>query len=142
MKIRMRAIVVTTWLVSLTLTAQAPETYKGRLSPVPVDAQLAPNTSGHGSASVALTGTKLSVTGTFEGLRGSATAAQLRQGLATGVRGPMLYDLTVTRAASGTISGSCDLTREQVDALRKGRLYVQIDSEKAPDGNLWGWLLK
>jgi len=38
--------------------------------------------------------------------------------------------------------GSLDLTREQVQSLQSGRLYVQISSEKAPDGNLWGWLLK
>ena len=128
--------------LGLPLAAQAPETYKGRLAPVPVDAQLLPNTAGHGNASVALAGAKLTVSGTFEGLRGPATSAQLRRGLAIGVRGPALYDLTVTKAASGTISGSFDLTPEQIDGLRKGRLYVQIDSEKAPDGNLWGWLLK
>ena len=128
--------------LSLPLSAQAPETYKGRLAPVPVDAQLARNTTGHGSASVALAGAKLTVSGTFEGLRAPATAAQLRRGLATGVPGAVLFDLTVTKAVSGTISGSFDLTPEQIDGLRKGRLYVQIDSEKAPDGNLWGWLLK
>ena len=128
--------------LALPLLAQAPETYKGRLAPVPVDAQLLPNTAGHGGASVTLAGGKLTVSGTFEGLRGPATAAQLRRGLATGVRGPVLYELTVTKAASGAISGSFDLTPEQIDGLRKGRLYVQIDSEKAPDGNLWGWLLK
>jgi len=128
--------------LALPLGAQLPETYKGRLAPVPIDAQLAPNTTGHGNASVALTGGKLTVTGTFEGLRGPATAAQLRRGLATGVRGPVLFDLTVTNATSGTVSGSFELTPEQIDGLRKGRLYVQIDSEKAPDGNLWGWLLK
>jgi hypothetical protein len=135
------ALACLVWLV-LPLSAQAPETYKGRLAPVPVDAQLARNTTGHGSASVSLAGAKLTVSGTFEGLLGAATAAQLRRGLATGVRGPVLYELTVTKAANGTISGSLDLTPEQIDGLRKGRLYVQIDSEKAPDGNLWGWLLK
>ena len=128
--------------LALPLSAQAPEIYKGRLAPVPVDAQLARNTRGHGSASVSLAGAKLTVSGTFEGLLGPATAAQLRRGLATGVRGPVLFELNMTKAASGTISGSFELTPEQIDSLRKGRLYVQIDSEKAPDGNLWGWLLK
>jgi len=28
-----------------------------------------------------------------------------------------------------------------VTDLEKGRFYVQLHSEKAPDGNLWGWLL-
>jgi hypothetical protein len=25
--------------------------------------------------------------------------------------------------------------------LRQGRMYLQLHSESAPDGNLWGWLL-
>ena len=29
----------------------------------------------------------------------------------------------------------------QLADLEKGRLYVQLHSEKAPDGNLWGWLM-
>jgi hypothetical protein len=57
------------------------------------------------------------------------------------VRGPKVLDLTVTKAMSGSLSGTFDLSPEQVDALKKGKLYVQIHSEKAPDGNLWGWLL-
>ena len=40
----------------------------------------------------------------------------------------------------GTISGSVELTATQVADLEKRRLYVQVHSEKAPDGNLWGWL--
>ena len=34
------------------------------------------------------------------------------------------------------------LTPDQIADLRAGRLYVQIQSERAPDGNLWGWLLR
>ena len=34
-----------------------------------------------------------------------------------------------------------NLTAEQIESLKKGRFYVQLSSEKAPDGNLWGWLL-
>ncbi len=59
------------------------------------------------------------------------------------MRGPNVLDLAVakTDATSGTLSGSLDLTAIQVADLEKGRLYVQLHSEKAPDGNLWGWLL-
>ena len=39
------------------------------------------------------------------------------------------------------ISGSLDLTPQQVDNLRKGGLYIEIHSEKAPEGALWGWLI-
>jgi hypothetical protein len=43
---------------------------------------------------------------------------------------------------SGTITGSMDLTPAQVDALKAGKLYIQINSEGAPNGHLLGWLLK
>jgi len=54
-----------------------------------------------------------------------------------------VLDLTVakTDASAGTLSGSFDLNALQIADLEKGRLYVQLHSEKAPDGNLWGWLL-
>ena len=58
------------------------------------------------------------------------------------MRGPKLLDLTVTKAMSGELSGSFDLTPPQVERLKKGNWYVQIHSEKAPEGNLWGWLIK
>ena len=44
--------------------------------------------------------------------------------------------------ALGSFFGSFDLSADQVESLRQGKFYVQIDSEKAPEGNLWGWLLK
>ena len=34
-----------------------------------------------------------------------------------------------------------ELSPVQIADLEKGRLYIQLHSEKAPDGNLWGWLL-
>ena len=129
-------------LVCLTAAAQAPETFKGRLAPVPIDAQTRANIAGVGSVSAALAGTRLTVTGSFEGLRSPATVAHIHQGTATGVHGPAVFELTVAKAASGSISGSVELTPQQIESLKKGRLYVQIASEKAPDGNLWGWLLK
>jgi hypothetical protein len=124
------------------LIAQSGGTYKARLSAVAADARTRPELAGLGSASAVLTGSKLTVTGSFEGLRSPATMAQLRAGVAAGVRGPVVQDLTISRAVSGTISGSADLTPEQTEALRKGGFYVQIFSEKAPDGVLWGWLLR
>ena len=57
------------------------------------------------------------------------------------MRGASFADLTASAATSGEISGSVELTAVQVEDLEKGRLYVQLHSEKAPDGNLWGWLL-
>ena len=42
---------------------------------------------------------------------------------------------------SGTITGQFDLTAAQVQELAASRYYVQLHSEKAAEGNLWGWLM-
>jgi hypothetical protein len=131
-------------LTIVSLTAQQPKTFKVRLSPVPIDASMLATIAGSGSLSAVLTGTQLTITGSFDGLRSPATIAQLHKGPARGVRGPVVAELTVSRSTdstSGTISGTLDLTAIQITDLEKGRLYVQLHSEKAPDGNLWGWLL-
>ena len=124
------------------LAGQNQETYKTRLSPIAATGQSRADVSGIGAASAVLAGTKLTVTGSFEGLRTPATAARLHSGVATGARGPAIRDLTITKAASGTISASLELTSQEVDNLKQGRLYVQVYSEKPANGTLWGWLLK
>ena len=124
--------------------AQPPKTFKARLSPVPIDLAMQATVAGTGSVSAVLTGTKLAITGTFEGLRSPATIAQVHQGPVRGTRGPVAFELTVSKAAdgtSGTLTGTLELTIIQLADLEKGRLYVQVHSEKAPEGNLWGWLL-
>jgi hypothetical protein len=122
--------------------AQGQETYKGRLAPVPVDAKTRPDTAGVGSATAVLSGSKLTVNGTFENFPSPATTGQLRASRVIGIRGNPIGDLTVTKAAKGTISGSFDLTAAQVEAVKKGLFYIQISAEKAPEGNVWGWLSK
>src|SRR5213593_2186441 len=92
--------------------------FKARLTPVPVETSTAPNVTGKGSASATLTGTTLNINGTFEGMRSPATLAQLHVG-GKGIRGPVEFDLTVTKAPNGTISGSVKLTRVQVDSLKR-----------------------
>jgi len=67
--------------------------------------------------------------------------AQLHRSAVRGVRGPVVHDLTVSAGTSGSIGGTIDLAPAQIADLGAGRLYVQLHSEKAPDGNLWGWLL-
>jgi CHRD domain len=126
----------------LSLAAQSGETFKARLSALPADARTRADLAGSGTASALLTDTKLAITGSFEGLRAAATSASLHSSAAAGVRGPAIGDLTISKATSGTITGSVDLTPEQLTSLRKGGFYVQIYSEKAPDGVLWGWFLK
>lgn len=128
--------------IGLSLAAQSRETFKARLSAVPADARTRAELAGSGSVTAVLDGSKLAVTGSFEGLKTAVTTANLHSAVAAGVRGPAIADLTVPKATSGAIAGSLDLTPQQVTSLHHGGLYVEIHSEKAPDGVLWGWLLK
>jgi hypothetical protein len=129
-------------LLALPGGAQNEERYKVRLATVPMDGGMRSTVAGTGSATAVLAGAKLTVTGMFDGLRSPATTANVHRGPAMGVRGASFAPLTVTKAAKGTLSGSIDLAPEQVRALKAGQLYIQISSEKAPDGNLWGWFVR
>jgi len=129
-------------LLVLPGAAQAQEKYKVRLATVPMDGGMRSTVAGKGAATAVLEGAKLTITGTFEGLLSPATTAHVHRGPAMGVRGSSFAELTVKNGTSGTVSGSVDLTPEQLRGLKAGQLYIQIASEKAPDGNLWGWFVR
>jgi CHRD domain len=114
-----------------------------RLSPVPINISMMSTIAGSGSLTATLKGKQLAIQGSFEGLRSPATSVQIHRG-PKGIRGPAIVELalTVTKADKGAVSGAVELTPDQIADLRGGRLYVQIQSQRAPDGNLWGWLLK
>lgn len=137
----MRRAAVAAIGVGLLWAAATEENFHTRLAPVSMDATMRATVAGAGSATATLAGTKLAISGTFEGLLSPATTANLRLSRVPGVRGPAVFDLTVTHSTSGSVSGTVDLSSDQTEALKKGRFYIQIQSEKAPDGNLWGWLM-
>jgi hypothetical protein len=122
-------------------SAQSRDAYKARLSPLGVTGATVNTTTGVGSITATLSGTSLSIEGTFEGLTGNATEANVRRG-PKGIPGPSIANLEVTKASSGKVSGTVALTAEQVEDLRAGRLYVQVHSERALEGSIRGWLLK
>jgi hypothetical protein len=125
--------------------AQSGKTYRTRLAPVPMTTAMASTVAGVGTISAVVSGSKVTFTGTFEGLKSPATIAQIHKA-PRGIRGPVVekLDLKVTNnpnGTSGTITGTLEFTPQQLADLEKGWLYVQLHSEKAPEGNLWGWLL-
>lgn len=133
------------FLVACLTYAQNAATFHARLTAVPADARTRPNLTGSGSATASLTGAKLDITGTFDGLHSAAATASVHSSVAAGVRGPSIADLTVTTAVSGSFSGSVDLTPDQLASLRKGGLYLEIATNsgagKPTEPALWGWLL-
>jgi len=135
---------LSTGLVVTALLVAAPafaEEFQARLGRVPVDSRTQSSVAGIGHARAELDGNSLSVEGEFSGLLGPATVANLHMGVAVAARGPVIHALRVSATADGRLSGAVELSRDEIAALRAGRLYIQVHSESAPDGNLWGWLL-
>jgi hypothetical protein len=124
---------------SSSVTAQT-KTFGGRLSPVPITVAMQEAVAGRGSVTALLAGNRLTLEGTFDGLRSPATVAHLHMA-PRGIRGPAVADFLVPSATSGTFKAVVELSDAQRQALEKNSLYIQIHSQKAPDGNLWGWLL-
>jgi hypothetical protein len=127
--------------LSVLLGATPPTTIQFRLSPGPRLVGTRADSSGVGTATAVLDGSKLTLKGSFSGLLAVPTAANLAMGSLPGVRGPVIADLTVSPDTSGTLSGTVELDSSQIVALHKGGLYVEIDSAKAPEGDLWGWIV-
>lgn len=119
---------------------QTSRTFVARLSTVPITVAMQDTVAGRGSATAVLTGNRLVVEGRFEGLRSPATVARIHMA-PKAIRGPAVIDLKVTSGTTGTIGGTIELMAQQRQALERTSLYIQINSEKAPEGNLWGWLL-
>lgn len=115
--------------------------FEAQLDPAPFDATTRADVIGSiGNVMATLNGNTLTVNGTFKDMTSPAIAASVRIGLAKGVLGDAIGPLTVTRTPQGSVSGAVQLSAAQVEALGREALYVRVDSEKAPEGNLQGWL--
>jgi hypothetical protein len=135
------AAVMINALVCLAFGADKSEKYQAYLSPMPHNDAMHVNFSGKGSAVATLEGEALTLSGTFAGLASAATKAHLCLSQAAGIPGKPIFEITVPQTANGKLTATFKFDKSQIEALQKGQLYLQIDSEKAPGGNLWGWLL-
>lgn len=121
--------------------------YQTNLGPMPLDDETKLVIAGRGEATASSDGKTMTVKGSFHGLLSNATEAHIFVSPICGVPGKSIFNLDITKSTSGTIAGTFKLTSAQAAALRTGKLYIQINSEKAPEvypwgpkGNLWGWL--
>jgi len=115
--------------------------YEAELDPTPFDAtNRADVIESIGNLTATLEGSTLTVRGTFSNFTSPATGGSFRIGLAKGVPGDAIGSVTVDHARQGSFTGTIRLNASQMAALKREAVYVRIDSEKAPDGNVQGWL--
>ena len=120
------------------VSAQA-DSFRARLSPLPVNRGTVGTITGVGQVRATLDGNRLTVTGTYRGMSSRATAAHLHVG-PPGRPGPVAQPLEVSTSPEGEVTGTAELTDEQAAALQAQSLYVQIHSEENPGGELRGWI--
>ncbi|MGE4630462.1 MAG: CHRD domain-containing protein [Pseudohongiellaceae bacterium] len=123
----------------VSMSVQAQEVYRARLSPMPTTPQSVADITGEGEVILTLNGNALSVEGNFSGISSATTMGHIHNG-PPAQPGPVIHRLEVTAALSGNISAELELTDEQVTALRNNELYVQIHSENNAPGELRGWI--
>lgn len=117
------------------------ETYQGEFDPCPFTPASRADVAGVGTFTASLDGATLTISGTFSELASPATAAHLRLGLAMGVPGGVIADLSVAHETAGAVTGTISLSPEQVAALHRNAIYIQIDDTKAPAGAIWAWII-
>jgi len=117
----------------------AADNYQTDIGPTPKNGSQGANVQGRGTVLATLDKNIFTIQGKFAGLSSPATEARLHMGNVMGGIGPAIGALKITQAQSGEISGSFTLTPAQVAGLKLGKLYVMLDSQSAPKGNLWGW---
>jgi len=119
--------------------AFAADNYQTDIGPTPKNGRQGANAQGRGTVLATLDNNRFSLQGKFSGLSSPATEARLHMGNVMGGTGPAIGGLKIVQAQSGEISGTFTLTPDQIAALKVGKLYVMLDSQSAPKGNLWGW---
>ena len=92
--------------------AHAADNYQTNIGPTPLNGSNRAAVLGRGSVLATLDGKKFTLHGTFAGLATPATLAHLCMGNVMGGTGPILYDVTVSQAQSGEVSGTVMLTPE------------------------------
>ncbi len=119
--------------------AFAADNYQTDIGPTPKNGRQGATAQGRGTVLATLEKNTFTLQGKFAGLSSPATQARLHMGNVMGGIGPAIGDLKIPQAQSGEISGTFTLTPAQVAGLKAGKLYVMLDSQSAPKGNLWGW---
>lgn len=109
------------------------------------NAEVPPVTTGaQGTVTATLEGNTLTINGAFSGLQSDlhtveGSAAHIHNG-AMGTNGPIVFnlDVTTTDRRSGSLSGSKELTKEEQEAFKLQRFYVNVHTMNNQSGEIRG----
>jgi len=117
-----RKLFLTLALAAIVTPAFAAD-YQTNLGPMPLDDETKLVIGGRGEATASSDGKTMTVKGSFHGLLSNATEAHVFISPICGVPGKSIFDLDVTKATSGTISGNFKLTGTSRRTAHRQALY-------------------
>jgi hypothetical protein len=115
------------------------EVFRARLSPMPTTPQTVNEILGKGEVILTLAANTLTITGSFEGMSSTATAAHVHNG-PPARPGPVIHTLNATDAPTGEITAQLQLSDDEIAELKANNFYIQIHSINNPLGELRGWV--
>lgn len=137
--------------ITASLGAAQAQSYISNLSPA-LDGGGA--RQGSGTVNLTLSGTTLSLSGTYSGISANMTGGHIHGPGAPGTNAPVIYDLIgngiLTGTTSGTYNGSFNLipnptgyttTAQQITDLNAGLWYLNIHDSSFPGGEIRGQIL-
>jgi hypothetical protein len=133
-------IVFTLFIALGVMHAAAQTQFGDKLGFVAVNNSNSPTITGTGWVRATLDGSTLTVEGEFENLSSQATNAHIHLA-PPGQHGPVVLPLEFTQATSGTLSGTFELTDEQLSELLAMNFYVNVHTELNPGGEVRAWLM-
>jgi hypothetical protein len=99
------------------------------------------NSSGTGSATLALVGIDLFWDLTYTGLSANATAAHVHGPAPTTQAAGVLFGIGTPTGTSGTLVGSQTLTLQELDYILDGLTYVNVHTSANPGGEIRGQIV-
>jgi len=100
--------------------------------------------TGSGLVTLTLTGTTLTLSGTFSGLSSASTLDHIHGNALPGVNAGILYSLipiSTLGGTSGTINGSVSISAAQIADLNAGLWYINIHTANFGGGEIRGQIL-
>ena len=101
------------------------------------------NMKADATATLDLSTSVLTVSGTYSYLTGPVTARHIRGPAGAGTIAPIVFTLNDTATpAQGSFSGSFTLSASQITDLNSGAYYINLETAANPSGEVRGQLIK
>lgn len=128
-------------LAASPLVAQEATVFGDKLGTVPVSNANRSKVSGTGQVTANLSGSTLTIEGTFEDLSAPATGVAVYAGKLGEQGAAEVATLEADNAESGSFNGTIEVSADQMEVLQASGFSVVVLTEPNPGGEIRAWLV-